>query len=156
MRSRLLGACVIVLAVMAAACGGGNDNGGGGPATSAGNAPATSASGTVQATEKDFAIGLEPTTATSGPVTFQITNQGPSTHEFVVFKTDLDPANLPVDKDGNVDEEGKGVKHIDEVEDIASASTESLKVDLEPGSYVVICNLPGHYKLGMHAGVTVG
>jgi uncharacterized cupredoxin-like copper-binding protein len=47
------------------------------------------------------------------------------------------------------------VKHIDEVEDIAAGSTQSLEVSLGSGSYVVVCNLPRHYKLGMHAPLTV-
>jgi uncharacterized cupredoxin-like copper-binding protein len=143
-----------VLALVAAACGG-DDNTGGGESSAATTTAAPAGSGTVNATEKDFAIALDSSTATSGQVDFEITNEGPSTHEFVVFKTDLAPDALPLNKDGDVDEEGKGVKHIDEVEDIAAGSSESLDVNLDPGSYVVICNLPGHYKLGMHAPLTV-
>src|SRR4051794_29589015 len=45
---------------------------------------------TVDVTEKDFAIAVTPGTASTGAVKFKITNTGPSTHEFVVFKTDLD------------------------------------------------------------------
>jgi uncharacterized cupredoxin-like copper-binding protein len=34
--------------------------------------------------------------------------------------------------------------------------TESFKTDyLTPGHYVAVCNLPGHYKLGMSLNVTV-
>jgi uncharacterized cupredoxin-like copper-binding protein len=146
---------VAVIGMVLAACGG-DDGGstGGGGATSTTEAP--SAAGVVNATEKDFAIALDPSTAGSGQVSFQITNEGPSVHEFVVFKTDLAPDALPLNEDGDVDEEGKGVKHIDEVEDIAAGSTQSLEASLDPGSYVVICNLPGHYKLGMHAPFSVG
>jgi Sulfocyanin (SoxE) domain len=145
---------VAVLAMVTAACGG--DEGGGGGSASPGIASeAAGGARTVNATEKDFAIALDTSTAGSGQVDFEITNEGPSTHEFVVFETDLAPDALPLNKDGDVDEEGKGVTHIDEVEDIASGSTESLDVSLETGGYVVICNLPGHYKLGMHAPLTV-
>ena len=39
---------------------------------------------------------------------------------------------------------------VDEVEDIAPGTSASLSLDLEPGTYAVICNLPGHYANGMH------
>jgi len=110
----------------------------------------------VAATEKDFAIALDPGTASAGDVTFSIANDGPSTHEFVVFRTDLEEDELPLVKDGSaVDEEGEGVTHVDEVEDIAACSGATLTVKLDPGSYVVLCNIPGHYGLGMHATLTV-
>jgi uncharacterized cupredoxin-like copper-binding protein len=146
---------IAVVGMVLAACGGddGGSTGGGSPSSTT---EAPGGAGVVNATEKDFAIALDPSTTDSGQVSFEITNDGPSTHEFVVFKTDLAPDALPLNDDGDVDEEGKGVTHLDEVEDIAAGSTESLDVSLDPGSYVVICNLPGHYKLGMHAPLTVG
>ena len=121
---------------------------------------ATAASGgasatTVNATEKDFAISVEGTQVSSGEVTFDVTNQGPSTHEFVVFRTNLAQDQLPTGSDGTVNEDADGLTHIDEVEDIASGSTQTLDVTLKPGHYVFICNLPGHYAAGMHAAVTV-
>ena|SRR5438034_11443196 len=109
------------------------------------------ASGGVKTTVKDFSISLDSTSAKAGSVTFNVHNDGPSTHEFVVFKTDLAPDKLPTASDGTVDEEGQGVTHIDEIEDIAAGSDQSLTVTLEAGNYVVICNLPGHYQQGMHA-----
>jgi uncharacterized cupredoxin-like copper-binding protein len=146
------------------ACGG-DDNGGGtastsetGPTAATGPTGASATGGggsTVDATEKDFAIGVDPATATAGTVDFEISNAGPSVHEFVVFQTDLAPDQLPVNDDGTVNEEGKGVTHIDEVEDIAVGATESLSVDLDAGNYVLICNLPGHYQAGMHTAFTV-
>ena len=50
----------------------------------------------------------------------------------------------------SVDEE------IEEVEDIAPGVSQKLALDLAPGAYAVICNLPGHYGQGMHATFTVG
>jgi uncharacterized cupredoxin-like copper-binding protein len=111
--------------------------------------------GGISATEDDFTITLDPTTATAGEVTFDIQNDAGQTHEFVVFQTDLDEDALPVGDDGDVDEEGEGVTPVDEVEDIAGGSSASLTVNLDAGSYVVICNLPAHYGQGMHAALTV-
>jgi len=142
-----------LLLLFGAACSSNNDSSNGTSSGSTGSS--TSASGGIGATEKDFSITLDPSTASAGSVTFNIDNQGPATHEFVVFKTDLAPDALPTASDGTVDEEGKGVQHIDEVEDIAAGSTQTLTTDLKSGSYVVICNLPGHYQQGMRAPLTV-
>ena len=111
--------------------------------------------GKVTITLKDFSIALDTTTASAGKVTFAITNDGPSEHEFVVFKTDLAPDALPTLPEGEADEEGAGVTLVDEVEDIAAGSTNELTVDLEAGSYALVCNLPGHYAQGMSAAFTV-
>jgi uncharacterized cupredoxin-like copper-binding protein len=111
--------------------------------------------GGVAATEQDFTITLEDTELPAGETTFDISNEAEQTHEFVVIKTDLAADQLPTDDSGDVDENGEGIEPVDEVEDIAAGSTESLTVNLDPGNYVVICNLPGHYRQGMHQAFTV-
>ncbi|MEO8293731.1 MAG: sulfocyanin-like copper-binding protein [Actinomycetota bacterium] len=115
----------------------------------------SSDSGGIGATEADFTITLDADTAPAGDVTFDIQNDAGQTHEFVVVKTDLAPDALPTDDAGDVDEKGDGITPVDEVEDITAGSSETLTVKLDAGSYVVICNLPSHYKQGMHAGFTV-
>jgi uncharacterized cupredoxin-like copper-binding protein len=114
-----------------------------------------SGGGGVGVTEVDYSITVDEESAPAGDVTFNIQNDAGQIHEFVVFKTDLAPDALPLNEDGDVDEEGTGVTHIDEVEDIAGGSSQDLTVNLDAGSYVLICNLPGHYKLGMHTGFSV-
>ena len=110
----------------------------------------------VCVTEKDFAISSTPTSKDAGSVEMSVLNTGPSTHEFVVFKTDLAPDALPTNADGSVvEEDAKGVDLIGEIEDIAANSVQSKSMQLESGKYVFICNLPGHYKLGMYEGFTV-
>jgi uncharacterized cupredoxin-like copper-binding protein len=110
---------------------------------------------TVGATEKDFAITLDKSSAAAGNVTFHVTNDGPATHQFLVLKTDDAPDALPTDSEGNADTTAKGVNDVGQIESINAGSSQDLSVELQPGKYVVICNLPGHYKLGMHAGLTV-
>jgi uncharacterized cupredoxin-like copper-binding protein len=117
--------------------------------------PAAATGTPVGVTEKDFSVELDTDSTAAGATSFNVNNEGPSTHEFVVFATDLAPDALPVGDDGNVDEEGAGVTHIDEIEDIGSGCQASLTVDLDAGNYVLICNLPGHYAAGMHAPLTV-
>ncbi|HJX08409.1 MAG TPA: sulfocyanin-like copper-binding protein [Actinomycetota bacterium] len=107
--------------------------------------------GGVSATEKDFAIDLASSSAPAGSVTFNISNEGPSAHEFVVIETDDAPDALPT-KNGTVDEDNLTV--VDEAEDIAPSTTATLTTDLEAGSYVIICNVPGHYEAGMHTAFT--
>jgi|SRR5262245_35328541 len=109
-------------------------------------------SGGVSATVKDFSIDLASSSAPAGSVSFDISNEGPSTHEFVVIKTDDAPDALPV-KDGTVEEDKVDV--VDEAEDIAPSTTANLTTDLEAGSYVIICNVTGHYEAGMHTAFTV-
>jgi len=96
----------------------------------------------VAVTLQEFAIAAAPASAPAGSVTFDVTNDGPNdTHEIVVVKTDLEPAELPLDDRGVVDEEGAGMEPVDEIEDIAVGSTEALTVDLEAASCVLICDI---------------
>ena len=110
--------------------------------------------GAVSATLADFSITLDSDSAPAGDVTFDVTNDAQQTHEFVVFQTDLAEDQLPTDENGDVDESGEGVELVDEIEDIEGGSSQSLTVNLDAASYVLICNLPGHYAQGMHTSFT--
>src|SRR4029453_625430 len=127
---------VLGLALVTAGCSSDDDGGGGGRRAGLTDTPG-------------------PDRASAGDVTFDVTNDADQTHEFVVFQTDLAPDQLPTDDGGDVDEAGEGVELVDEIEDIEGGSTQSLTVNLDTGSYVLICNLPGHYAQGMHTGFTV-
>jgi uncharacterized cupredoxin-like copper-binding protein len=118
--------------------------------------------GTVDVTLQEFAVGTSESSVESGEVTFNAMNKGPDdVHEFVVFKTDLSPEALPTNPDGSVNEEGEGLELIDEIEDIPVGETQSITVDLESGSYVLICNIydeaekESHYQEGMRTAFTV-
>jgi uncharacterized cupredoxin-like copper-binding protein len=161
----VVAATAVLFALVASACGGGGSRYGSSSTTAPTAADAsTSPSGAVQGastsgtqldvTEKDFGIALDEQSANRGNITFHVTNEGPTTHEFVVFKTDAAPGALPVN-DNKVDEEAQEVTHIDEVEDIAMGESKDLSVSLDPGNYVLICNLPAHYGLGMRAALHV-
>jgi hypothetical protein len=97
---------------------------GGAGTPAAGGAEAT----TVDVKLVDFGIALGESSAASGEVTFDITNDGPSEHEFIVLKTDLPADALPM-TDDTVDEEADGIGVIDEVEEIADGETGTLDVD---------------------------
>lgn len=94
-------------------------------------------------------------TIKSGPTEFAITNLGAIPHELLVFKSDLDPAAYPTNAAGDIDEEGAGVTLVSDGENIDPAGTQARSVDLTPGKYVFVCNIPGHFKEGMFTVVTV-
>ena len=117
---------------------------------------------TVEVTLQEWAVLPDPGSVSAGDVTFSITNDGPEdVHEFVVIQTDLDPGDLPTDETGAVSEDGEGMTVIGEVEDVAVGATEELPVSLEPGNYVLICNIysaeedEAHYAMGMRVAFTV-
>jgi uncharacterized cupredoxin-like copper-binding protein len=102
---------------------------------------------------------LGSSSGTAGSVTFTVTNNGPSEHEFVVLQTDLAADQLPITTENGAQiasEEASDITNIGEAEDIQSGSTTTLTLQLPAGTYVMICNLPAHYGLGMRAGFTVG
>ncbi|HYN36850.1 MAG TPA: plastocyanin/azurin family copper-binding protein [Actinomycetota bacterium] len=144
-------ALVLAFALLGAACGGDDDDAtGGGDVDGQGDGDGQE----VAATTEDYSISLDPTSVASGETTFNITNDGAVLHEFVVFKTDLAEGDLPVDDEGTIDEEG-GLEVVDEVEDMEAGSTHELTVDLDAGTYVIACNIPTHYGLGMVTTLTV-
>ena len=96
-----------------------------------------------------------PDSIAHGIVTLALTNKGKEIHEFVVFRTDLAVANLPLDAEGGVDEKGAGVTLVDEHENLKPGTGADLKVDLPPGKYVFVCNMLGHFTHGMAKQVIV-
>ena len=76
----------------------------------------------------------------------------------MIFKTDLPADQLPLTDEGIVDEEGAGITAIDEVEDVTPGTSKDLTVNLDPGNYVLLCNIDSdelHYQHGMHTPFTV-
>jgi len=114
----------------------------------------------VDAALTTYKIVLDKDTVNAGEVTFHVHNDATDlVHEFVIFKTDLAPDNLPLTSEGIVDEEGAGITFVDEVEDVEQGGSKDLIVTLEPGKYVLVCNANDdntmHYSHGMYVGFTV-
>src|SRR5919197_4049848 len=105
----------------------------------------------VPVTLGDFHVRVGKDTVASGPVTFDIHNRGPSTHEFVIVRTDLGSSDLPLGADGlTVDEDSPEIQFVSEDPDLDVGDDRLLEVDLPAGHYVLYCNLEGHYLGGMH------
>jgi uncharacterized cupredoxin-like copper-binding protein len=105
---------------------------------------------------EDFQLTTSAVTVAAGPVTFDVTNNGPSTHEFNVDRTDLAADKLPINSTGlQVQEDSPQLNRLGSVESAGLSTTHHLTLDLAPGTYVVYCNLEGHYLSGMHVQITV-
>lgn len=90
----------------------------------------------------------------AGATTFAVHNVGVTMHEFVVFRTDLPPDQLPLTSDGlEVDEDA--LEALGEVEDVLPGTSQEFTVTLTPGAYVAICNIETHYGAGMRTSFTV-
>jgi uncharacterized cupredoxin-like copper-binding protein len=103
---------------------------------------------------------ITPTAATisAGSVTFNVTNKGNITHEFVVLRTDTPEGAITIgsfeNESDRIDEEHAGT-NVGETGDLAAGASKALTITLTPGHYVFVCNLPSHYRQGMHFGFTV-
>ncbi len=146
---RMLQAILLGGAALATACGGGANAGtAGGGAGSAG-----AGSATVTATLSDKDIVIDQAGVSAGKGTFKVKNAGTLVHSMVVIKTNLDQAKLPADpKDpGKIEERGS----VGKVAQMEKGGSKELTLDLSSGKYVLVCNEPAHYLLGMHVGFTV-
>jgi uncharacterized cupredoxin-like copper-binding protein len=102
----------------------------------AGHLPAAAAAG-ISVRIKAGELYFEPksVTAPAGPLTFEVSNEGAIEHNFVL------------------EQPAKGV--IAQVPVIAPGATERVTASVAPGTYRIVCSLPGHAEAGMVAELTV-
>lgn len=126
------------------------------------SSPATTSTNTsnkvtkIDVKEKEMKIIPSSNIAPAGQIDFVVKNVGRMPHELVVFKTDLPIDKLP-QKNGEMDENGAGVKNVADTGEnyIKSGETRTLRANLTPGNYVLVCNLPGHFSGGMKTAFVV-
>jgi uncharacterized cupredoxin-like copper-binding protein len=100
----------------------------------------------------DFKITTDHPTIAAGHVVVGIRNHAAMLHELKVIKTDLAPDQLPIDgATAKANEDGK----VGGLESISGGASRKLVLELGPGKYVLICNIAGHYQLGMRVGLEV-
>jgi uncharacterized cupredoxin-like copper-binding protein len=105
---------------------------------------------------EDFKVRRDAAVVPAGDVSLRILNEGPTTHELIVVRTERAPDKLPLQRDGlTVDEEAPGVDLLDEAEGLDIDDRQTMVLRLTPGHYVMYCNLEGHYLGGMYAALTV-
>jgi uncharacterized cupredoxin-like copper-binding protein len=91
--------------------------------------------------------------AAAGTMEVRAQNRGQAPHQLVIIRTDTGPAGLPID--GTVVDEAAAGDVIGKIDAINGGATKSGTFTLDAGSYALICNVPTHYQLGMHASLTV-
>lgn len=125
MRSRVVLAGLLLLAAGLAASCGGGGERGGG-----GGQPGGGAGEVVTVTELEWAIQL-PSEIPSGAVTFSVKNDGAVEHNLVIQETEQ------------------------RLDGIQPGQTKTLQTTLQPGTYNILCDIPGHSEAGMKTTVTV-
>ena len=141
---------LVIVATTAIACGGGDDDSS--PAPAAAATQAAAAAGSVEVTVTEWSLKPTQSSIAAGGVTFDVANGGAVPHEFVVIRTDADPTALPLAA-GAADESSLDV--VGRTDMIQGGTSEQVTFTLTAGSYVLICNIPAHYGLGMSAAFTV-
>jgi uncharacterized cupredoxin-like copper-binding protein len=101
-------------------------------------------------------VKIDASSVTAGQVTFNVVNNSKDmVHELIVGHLD-NPAKqkLPyVAGDLKVDEEGSD--HLGEVSELDPGKSGALILTLKPGTYILYCNVAGHYMAGMWTELTV-
>jgi uncharacterized cupredoxin-like copper-binding protein len=95
--------------------------------------PAGEPGTTVNVTTRELAFTLDTTQANAGTITFVVTNNGHAPHDFAL--------------------KGNGVNEKTPL--IQPGGSESLTVELKPGTYEFECTVPGHAGAGMRGTFTV-
>jgi uncharacterized cupredoxin-like copper-binding protein len=100
-------------------------------------------------------LTLDQSTIKAGETIFRVHNDAVAEeHEMVLVKLKSPDQKIDVVAGKNrIDE--KKLKSMGEVSDLKPGADGQLKAKLTPGSYVLLCNIKGHYQAGMHAGLTV-
>jgi uncharacterized cupredoxin-like copper-binding protein len=111
---------------------------------------ATHSSARVKVTMKEWGFAPTPAKVKAGKVTFVVKNSGQLRHEFLVLKTKRSASKLPVKGTSAVVSGLQG-----KIAKFKGGLTKTLTLTLKPGHYVLICNLPAHYKAGQHVDFTV-
>lgn len=99
--------------------------------------PALSLGRQVAVNMTEYHFSPNPIHVAPGPVVFQVINVGLVGHDFTVLTQD-------------------GHQRLTHTPLVSPGSTVTLRLDLTPGTYPVVCTQPGHQESGMEARIEVG
>ena len=102
-----------------------------------------------------MAVRTDHPSVKAGPIHFDITNWSQSLlHELIVIRVDNPEAALPYDyAKAKVAEDQ--VKVLGESGDLQPGASYAFDLTFAPGTYLLFCNVPGHYAAGMVTPLTV-
>ena len=106
---------------------------------------------TVTVEPGEYDIKVDKAEVPAGKVGFAAKNVGQMEHELIVLRTDLPADRLPYNEAEQKAEKEQAGKVLGEIEqDFPPAKRAEMTLDLTAGHYVLLCNMPTHYKQGMH------
>jgi len=102
-----------------------------------------------------MALRVDRPTVKAGKVMFDVVNWSEkNVHEALLVSVGKQAGDLPYDtKKSRVPEQQ--VKVLGETEDLQPNASKTFEVTLDPGTYMLICNVAGHYASGMATPFTV-
>jgi len=105
--------------------------------------------------EPTMGLKLDMTEVPTGEVTFNATNTSEAfQHEMVVAPVADTSVPLPyIEAEDRVDEDAAGA--IGEGAETDPGESGSVTLHLDPGTYILFCNVPDHYAMGMWTLLTV-
>ena len=102
-----------------------------------------------------MAIRADHASVKAGTIAFDVTNWSRSViHEMVIVSVDSPDAPLPYDYN-KLEVPEEQVKVVGDSGTLAPNASKTVEVALAPGSYILLCNVPGHYAAGMAIAFTV-
>src|SRR5262249_471282 len=111
-------------------------------------------------TMRDFTFDM-PATLPTGPATYEVVNAGPQLHELNVLKLTPGKAAQDVINWQTAPSGPPPFEAVGAMEAFSAGRSGDMTVDLQPGTYVAICNVPdpasgvSHAQLGMIRQFTV-
>ena len=101
-----------------------------------------------------MSLTVDQPTVKAGEVVFQVHNDAMTEeHEMVLVKLKSIDQQVAVPQGKHRVDEHQ-LKSLGEVSELKPGADGSLKAKLSPGSYLLLCNIKGHYEAGMHATLT--
>jgi uncharacterized cupredoxin-like copper-binding protein len=111
----------------------------------------------VKLWDQDSSMGIstDSPTVKAGKITFDVENDSKSqVHEMLVVRVAGYNDSLPYDEKAAQIFEDR-VADFGEVSELEPHQSGLLAVNLKPGKYLLICNMPGHYKMNMYTELLV-
>jgi uncharacterized cupredoxin-like copper-binding protein len=109
----------------------------------------------VDPSNSGMVIRADPTKVKAGRLTVEAVNRSKDlVHEVLVVPAPSDGTELPYDTNINTIIE-KRVHSLGEISELKPGKRGKLTLNLKPGTYLLLCNQPGHYKMGMSTNLVV-